>query len=66
MQIECSQVWRLDWSMGHAIARFSGTRQQDVFDYVELFYNPVRNQIRNGMLSRVEFERQQILKSEGI
>jgi len=37
-----------------------------VFDYVEMFYNPVRKQGRNGMLSHVEFERQQILKAEGV
>jgi hypothetical protein len=37
-----------------------------VFDYVEMFYNPVRKQVRNGMLSPVEFERQQILKAEGV
>ena len=23
--------------------------RQDVFDYVEMFYNPVRKQVRNGM-----------------
>ena len=40
--------------------------RQDVFDYVEMFYNPVRKQVRNGMLSPVEFERQQILKVEGV
>ena len=40
--------------------------RQDVFDYVEMFYNPVRKQVRNGMLSHVEFERQQILKAEGV
>ena len=34
--------------------------RQDMFDYVEMFYNPVRKQVRNGMLSLVEFERQQI------
>lgn len=35
------------------------TRQearQDVFDYIELFYNPKRKQGNNGMLSPVEFE----------
>jgi putative transposase len=37
-----------------------------VFDYVEMFYNPVRKQVRNGMLSPVEFERQHILNSEGV
>ena len=40
--------------------------RQDVFDYVEMFYNPVRKHVRNGMLSPVEFERQQILKAEGV
>jgi putative transposase len=38
------------------------TRQearQDVFDYIEMFYNPNRKHVRNGMLSPVEFERQQ-------
>jgi len=40
--------------------------RQDVFDYVETFYNPVRKQVRNAMLSPVEFERQQILKAEGV
>ena len=37
-----------------------------MFDYIEMFYNPVRKQVRNGMLSPVEFERQQILKVEGV
>jgi putative transposase len=37
--------------------------RQDVFDYIEMFYNPVRKHVRNGMLSPVEFERQQILKT---
>ncbi len=37
--------------------------RQEVFDYVEIFYNPVRKQLRNGMLSPAEFERQQILKA---
>ena len=40
--------------------------RQDVFDYIEMFYNPVRKHVRNGMLSPVEFERQQILKAEGV
>jgi putative transposase len=31
----------------------------DVFDYIEMFYNPKRKHVRNGMLSPVEFERQQ-------
>ena len=40
--------------------------RQDVFDDVEMFYRPVRKQVRNGMLSPVEFERQQILQAEGV
>jgi putative transposase len=32
--------------------------RQDVFDYIEMFYNPKRKHVRNGMLSPVEFERQ--------
>lgn len=40
--------------------------RQDVFDYVEMFYNPVRKQVRNGMLSPLTFERQQVLKAEGV
>ena len=46
-----------------------GTREEarsDVFDYIEMFYNPVRKQVRNGMLSPAQFERQQILKAEGV
>jgi len=40
--------------------------RQDVFDYIEMFYNPVCKHARNGMLSPMEFERQQILKAEGV
>jgi len=40
--------------------------RQDVFDYIEMFYNPVRKHVRNGMLSPVEFERQQILNAQGV
>ena len=40
--------------------------RQDVFDYIEMFYNPVRKLVRNGMLSPTQFERQQILKAEGV
>jgi len=37
-----------------------------VFDYIEMFYNPVRKHVRNGMLSPIKFERQQVLKAEGV
>jgi len=33
--------------------------RQDVFDYIEMFYNPKRKHARNGMLSPVDFEWQQ-------
>ena len=40
--------------------------RRDVFDYIEMFYNPKRKHARNGMLSPVEFERQQKLRQEGV
>ena len=39
--------------------------RQDVFDYIEMFYNPKRKHVRNGMLSPVEFEKQQKTQPEG-
>ena len=38
----------------------------DVFDHIEMFYNPTRKHVRNGMLSPVEFERQQKMTTEGV
>lgn len=40
--------------------------RSDVFDYIEFFYNPKRKHAKNGMLSPVEFERQQKMKQEGV
>ncbi|WP_373285601.1 IS3 family transposase [Salipiger pallidus] len=40
--------------------------RQDVFDYIEMFYNPKRKHARNGMLSPVDFEREQKLRHEGV
>lgn len=40
--------------------------RQDVLNYIEMFYNPVRKHVRNGMLSPAEFERLQTLKAEGV
>jgi putative transposase len=40
--------------------------RQDVFDYIEMFYNTVRKQVRKGMLLPVNFELQQILKVKGV
>ena len=39
--------------------------RQDVFHYIEMFYNPKRKHVRNGRLSPVEFERQQAMRTEG-
>lgn len=36
-----------------------------VFDYIEMSCNPVRKQVRNGMLSPVEFERQSFINAGG-
>jgi putative transposase len=33
--------------------------REDVFDYIEMFYNPRCKHVRNGMLSPVEFEKRQ-------
>lgn len=40
--------------------------RRDVFDYIEMFYNPKRKHARNGMLSPVDFERQQKMNTEGV
>jgi len=40
--------------------------RQDVFDYIELFYNPKRKHSNNGMLSPIEFERQHKMKLQGV
>ena len=40
--------------------------RQDVFDYIELFYNPQRKHLRNGMLSPIDFDQQQKLKLQGV
>ena len=40
--------------------------RQDVFDYIEMFYNPKRKHVRNWMLSPVEYERQQETRTEGV
>ena len=40
--------------------------RRDVFDYIEMFYNPKRKHVRNGMLSPVDFEAQQEMRNEGV
>ena len=41
--------------------------RRDVFEYIELFYNPKRKHTNNGMLSPVDFEERQLkLKQAGV
>ncbi len=40
--------------------------RQDVFDYIEMFYNPKRKHANNGLLSPADFELQQKLKPQGV
>lgn len=40
--------------------------RQDVFDYIEMFYNPKRKHVRNGMLSPMDFEWQQKMNKQGV
>lgn len=40
--------------------------RQDVFDYIEIFYNPKRKHANNVMLSPVNFERQQKMNPQGV
>jgi putative transposase len=48
--------------------RVSGlSARRDVFDYIELFYNPKRKHTNNGMLSPVDFEERQLkLEKAGV
>jgi putative transposase len=34
--------------------------RQDVFDYIEMFYNPNRKHTNNGMLSPVDYEKNDV------
>jgi len=40
--------------------------RQDVFNYIEMFYNSKRKHVRNGMLSPVAFEQKQTTRPEGV
>ncbi|WP_339912703.1 IS3 family transposase, partial [Sulfitobacter litoralis] len=41
--------------------------RQDVFDYIEMFYNPTRKHTNNGMLSPVDYEtKQQKMNEAGV
>lgn len=40
--------------------------RSDVFDYIEMFYNPKRKHANNGMLSPINFEKQQEMKMPSV
>lgn len=40
--------------------------RSDVFDYIEMFYNPKRKHANNGMMSPINFEKQQKMKLQGV
>ncbi|WP_155736677.1 IS3 family transposase, partial [Aeromonas salmonicida] len=42
------------------------TRGDSVFDYIEMFYNPIRRHGSNDGLSPVEFERQFICQQQSV
>ena len=42
------------------------TARQDIFDYIEMFYNPVRKHGYNGNVSPVEFERRHFEELKGV
>ena len=44
----------LAYCWAHVLTREQA--RQDIFDYIDMFYNPKRKHIRNGMLSPVNFE----------
>jgi len=53
--------------VGHYRTNKSRTEaRRDVFDYIEMFDNPKRKHVRNGILSPVDLERQQKMSSEGV
>ena len=40
--------------------------RKDVFEYIEMFYNPQRKHTKNGLLSPIEYERQHKMNAEGV
>jgi putative transposase len=44
--------------LSRKVYRTRDEARADVFDYIEVFYNPKRKHARNGMLSPIEFEQQ--------
>ena len=46
--------------------RTRGEARQDIFDYIEMFYNAQRKHARNGMLSPAHFENNHKLKRKAV
>jgi len=42
------------------------TARQDIFDYIEMYYNSVRRNGNNSGLSPVDFEKQYFTKLSGV
>ena len=42
-----------------SVYRSRDEARQDMFDYIEMFYDPKRKHVRNGIMSPVEVEKQQ-------
>jgi putative transposase len=42
------------------------TARRDVFDYIEMFYNPVRRHGNNGGVAPVEFEKRYFKELSGV
>ena len=40
--------------------------RQDIFDYIEMFYNPQRKYVRIDMLSPIEFEAKHRMNPQGV
>ena len=60
------QLLKREWVRRKTYATRDAARQ-DVFEYIEMFYNPKRKHTNNGMLSPIDFEnRQRILKAQGV
>ena len=50
----------------HRVYKTPAEARHDVFDCIEMFYNAKRKHVRNGMLSPVEFKRQQETRTERV
>jgi len=63
-----SQFTSLEWQSLIRRKTYATRKEarQDVFNYIELFYNSKRKHGKNGLLSPIDFERQQNVKLQGV